>query len=378
MRFVRGVRETWQSAPHWLEVRDDRLFERRIVDAVIDRRGWADHVLVEGRTLGEERRRLSLAIADLENSTLRRLLVFGHDARIRLGGVLRKRGGLVLRRAPAGLGSGSSAPPSPPVAAIVHLFYPDLASEIRRYLEQIPRRTDLFISTDTDAKRRAIMAAFEGWNAGVEVRVAANRGRDIAPKLITFADVYARYELVLLLHGKKSVHSDHLRLWRYFALETLLPSKPGIEALLDQFDREPALGLVAPEPFRPVRSAMSWGGNFQHARALAQRMGFDLAEDAAPDFPAGSMFWARSAALRPLLDLGLREEDFPEEAGQGDGTLAHAIERLFFDVCESVGLRWATLARPDFAHPQVPQSTEAGSAEPGRTTEAAARLLIRP
>jgi len=372
MRFVRGVRETWQYAPHWLEARDDRLFERRIVDAVIGRRGWADHLLVEGCTVCEERQRLSQAIAHLENSTLRRLLVLGHDARTRLDS-LRRRPGVVLRPAPIGPG------PSPPVAAIVHIFYPDLAGEILSYLEQIPRRTDLFISTDSDAKRLAILAAFEGWNGGLQVQVAANRGRDIAPKLITFADVYARYDLVLHLHSKKSAHSDHLRLWRYFALETLLPSQQGIKALLDQFDRDPALGLVAPETFRPVRPAMSWGGNFQQARTLAQRMGFDIAADSALDFPAGSMFWARSAALRPLLGLGLRVEDFPEEKGQGDGTLAHAIERLYFSVCEFAGLRWALLARADFAHPQDtgPGAGSAGSEAAGDEPRAV-RFVVRP
>ncbi|EXS67932.1 rhamnan synthesis F family protein [Sphingobium sp. Ant17] len=47
------------------------------------------------------------------------------------------------------------------------------------------------------------------------------------------------------------------------------------------------------------------------------------------DFPAGSMFWARTDAILPILSADLEWEDFPLEEGQTDGTLAHCIERMF-------------------------------------------------
>ena len=34
------------------------------------------------------------------------------------------------------------------------------------------------------------------------------------------------------------------------------------------------------------------------------------------------------ALLKPLLSLGLTDDDFDIEAGQVDGTIAHAIERI--------------------------------------------------
>src|SRR5206468_8183486 len=77
------------------------------------------------------------------------------------------------------------------------------------------------------------------------------------------------------------------------------------------------------------------------------------------DFPSGSMFWARSPALRPLLDLGLATEDFEEEAGQIDGTLAHAIEHLYFHACEHAGYDWIKVARPELlAHTPAIVSAE--------------------
>jgi lipopolysaccharide biosynthesis protein len=58
------------------------------------------------------------------------------------------------------------------------------------------------------------------------------------------------------------------------------------------------------------------------------------------------MFWAKTKAIRPIASLGLRYEDFPEERGQLDGTLAHAIERILFYVCELAGYSWLQTVTP--------------------------------
>ncbi len=235
----------------------------------------------------------------------------------------------------------------PRAAAVCHLFHPEVAEEALAHLRNIPFPADVFVSTDTEEKRAALAALFASWEQGsAEVRVVPNRGRDIAPKLVGLRDVHDRYDRVLHLHSKTSKHADFLAPWRTYLYETLLGSPAVVRSVFEAFERLPRLGMVAPQHFEPVRRWLDWSGNFCAARALAARMGIELRPDAALDFPSGSMFWARTAALRPLLDLGLSFDDFPEEAGQVDGTPAHAIERLYFHVCERAGHTWMKVADP--------------------------------
>ncbi|MBC7459083.1 MAG: glycosyltransferase, partial [Bdellovibrionaceae bacterium] len=55
-------------------------------------------------------------------------------------------------------------------------------------------------------------------------------------------------------------------------------------------------------------------------------------------FPAGDMFWFRSKAIAQLVNFNFTPQDFDNEKGQVNGTLAHAIERMFPYFCQQQGL----------------------------------------
>src|SRR5579871_3694751 len=63
------------------------------------------------------------------------------------------------------------------IAAICHLYFTDLASEMLNELGHIPCSCDLFISTNSDEKKRFIEQIFSSWRRGsVEIRIVENRG----------------------------------------------------------------------------------------------------------------------------------------------------------------------------------------------------------
>lgn len=217
-----------------------------------------------------------------------------------------------------------------PVGVFLHLYYDDLAEIFATRLAHIHVPLRLYVSTDSTAKAERIRQHLPK----AEIRIMANRGRDIYPKLYGFSDRYQDHDLILHLHGKKSEHSGKLNAWFAHILDCLLPSAPEVNRILSLLGDIPALGLITPVPFQSILHAQHWSANFELGQELNWRIGGDpLPGNDRLRFPAGSMFWGRTAALRPLLDLKLKAEHFPAEAGQLDGTASHAIERMLGVVC---------------------------------------------
>ena len=235
------------------------------------------------------------------------------------------------------------------IAVVCHAYYPDIFEELLPRLQHLPHGSDLFLSVAGPEERRAVLRATSGWKHGtVDVRIVANRGRDIAPKLVTFADVYSRpYDLVLFMHTKQTMDRSLGDSWRTALFDTLAGSDAVVESVLTLFDRDPELGMVIPQHHDSIASTAGWNGNFAPAERLARRMGLRVRSWERLEFPSGSMFWCRPAALTPLLKLGLTVEDFPDERGQRGITIAHAIERLFLRVCEAAGFGWVKISHPD-------------------------------
>jgi HAD superfamily hydrolase (TIGR01549 family) len=228
------------------------------------------------------------------------------------------------------------------IAVMVHLFYLDLIPEIFDHLKNIPFSFDLYVSI-CDEKSRSIikeLAKKLTKAAQVDVRVVPNRGRDIAPLLVEFAPEILKHDFVCHIHSKKSKYSNGVADgWREYLLENLLGS-PEIVTKIFAMLSDRNLGLVYPKTFDALPHwAHTWLSDREIGKQLFSRLGVKLPATDYFDYPVGSMFWARVDALKPLFDLKLTLTDFPQETGQIDGTLAHAIERSIALVCQSRNYR---------------------------------------
>ncbi|MCR5581541.1 MAG: hypothetical protein K6F66_08115, partial [Pseudobutyrivibrio sp.] len=229
--------------------------------------------------------------------------------------------------------------PMPSVAVHLHLFYVDLLPEFVSYFANIPYDFDLYISCQEGADVAAIRAGLKELKQvrTVDIRPLPNRGRDLAPLYCKFAPEILKHDYFLHIHSKKSLYSGEEKGgWRRFSLELLLGSVDKVNYIFDLFKNGHA-GLIYPDIQEEVPTiAYSWLANEGLARELFKE--YDLGDmPSVFNYPAGSFFWARTDALKPLFERGYTYEDFPREQGQTDGTLAHALERIVTFVSRKQG-----------------------------------------
>lgn len=254
------------------------------------------------------------------------------------------------------------------VAVHVHLYYVELLAEFESYLRNIPFSYSLYVTASSLADRDSAEQALARLPnlRSAEFRVVENRGRDIAPMLVGLRQELARHELVLHIHTKVSPHNPELRGWRTYNLDALLGSANLIRAIAQLFAADEQLGLLSPIAYFPVQALMHEGGNLAIMHELSRRIGENLWQHAGvakSTFPAGSMFWIRGAVLRKMQTLNLDLNDFDIENGQTDGTLAHAIERMFPVFTAAEGFQTRCYLPSDLFDAVVPGTVALGRAK---------------
>ena len=229
---------------------------------------------------------------------------------------------------------------SPCIAIQVHAFYPELFKEICNGLANIPFPYDLYVTTTEKHKATYILDYLNKHNtaANYYVNVVENKGRDVLPFLSQLQPVITQYDYICHLHTKRSLHNDIGKSWRNYLYENLIGNADQIKKIFYEFESNPKVGLIFPDVPNYIKRMCDWANDKRYAEELMDHMKFDrafLPEEII--FPAGTMFWARTDALKDLFLLDLNVLNVPDEMDQVDGTVMHAIERVLPYLAEANG-----------------------------------------
>lgn len=207
-------------------------------------------------------------------------------------------------------------------AVVLHVHYLELWPEIRQHLENLRHLGfDLFVTTTN----REALSAIRVECPGAYIELHENRGRDIFPFVKTLNIItQLGYKIACKLHTKMSVYREDGAYIRAQLISNLIGSPPNVDDIVSRLHGNKTLGMIVPEDYLIAHNAQNMLDNNTNMSSLCRTLELDFKFDF---FPAGSMFWFKPDAIRDLCRL--KSSDFDVEHGLVDGTMPHAIERIF-------------------------------------------------
>lgn len=233
------------------------------------------------------------------------------------------------------------------VGFILYSYYTDMISEMVSYLTVLPDNVDIYIFTNTLEKAQKLNQECTAQKVKCKkITLVPNRGRDMGCLLVEGAQIIPSYDYIGFVHDKHSGHISPATAGEGFfkkCMQNMVYSQEYIYNVLDTFEQNPKLGLLSPP--KPNHGSFAngigqeWGNNYELVIDLANMLGLTvpISKELPPIAPLGDYFWFRAKALDPLFKKKWSYSDLPEEPVGLDGTLLHAIERIYPFVAQQAG-----------------------------------------
>lgn len=228
------------------------------------------------------------------------------------------------------------------VAVHCHLFYTSMWAEIRSYLENLSDiNYDLFITINED--RKYIISQIKEFNSQARIFIVENRGYDVGPFIYFLHQIdLQNYDFILKIHTKNTNVNSWIKLnhsyfeskdWFRFLIKPLLGSKKQVLKNLQYLsDEKKRIGMIGSKH-------LITSNNNDSIKVLQQVENvFEKMKIKCPSqicFVAGTMFWIKSSLLNDIKKHFQLSDFLPTNSRIKDGTLAHAMERVFGCLCLS-------------------------------------------
>jgi lipopolysaccharide biosynthesis protein len=227
-----------------------------------------------------------------------------------------------------------------PLVITAHVFYPEFAAQLIDSLKLLPKETKVFATTPSQEIKQNLESYLEVAGNPHDVRLTPNIGRNFCPLLVEFSKDLLKEESFVHVHSKKSLHSPEIASDWLKRNTDLLLSMEGLQRISSVTEANSKIGLAYVDA-----SDLLWGINFRWGRSrritkrnLAQFPGFELISwSGRIKFPGGGMFWVKSSAIRPLLEINWKYEMFRNESYKNDGDFPHGLERMIGALSSSRG-----------------------------------------
>lgn len=215
------------------------------------------------------------------------------------------------------------------LAIVIHAFYVDVLEEVLKEIDWIHDIDSTVYITTTHEKLKETRETTCKFNYKFVIRSFENKGRDVLPFLKIMDDVVAdKNEMLIKVHTKKSLHRIDGDTWRKELYSQLL-SFPKYVRGFSKFKENKELSLISPDG-NLVPISYYWGSNEKNVLNLCKKYSINFSHNKNYQFIAGTMFLAKVSLFKELIEQRpIIENDFDNELGQIDGTLAHAYERFF-------------------------------------------------
>ena len=245
-------------------------------------------------------------------------------------------------------------------AIVIHLHYDELIKECFEYIKKIPEFIDVYLTCSRKSTEKKIINEIKDYQLrNCRIVEKENRGRDISSWLVACREIIKKYEYFCVVHDKKTTYLLDITIAKSFMYdlwENTIKSGEYIYNILECFRKNPQLGVLCPpEPYHGGFMAFQmqdWKKKeiYEGVKRLAKSLELTCCLDAdKPAFSYGTCFWAKTEALRPLLDKKFLYEDFPDEPMPSNGTISHVIERILGYVAQSQGYYTGTVMNLEYA-----------------------------
>jgi rhamnosyltransferase len=246
------------------------------------------------------------------------------------------------------------------IALVIHIHFIDLVDYCFEYAKSMPEYTDVYITTNSEEKKTQILEKFSKLKCKkLKVTLAPNRGRDVGPFLVENRNSLKNYDLVCYVHDKKSgdkpmsIGQD----FSYRCWDNLLKNDILVKNIIQTFANNPRLGMLFAPPIyhgSGITILTPWTVNFEITKNLANEIGVKVPMNKNQLIaPLGTMFWFRPKSIDALMNKNWQYTDFPEEPVPNDGTIMHAVERIFPLVAQHNGYYSSWIISEEFAKTEL-------------------------